>query len=184
MHLESKSPAAQLSIRQANEADTSTVVDLWEEASAWLERHGSDQWQYPVKMHNVHRAIDEGTCWIVEDEKTRPVATVTLDEDADPALWVPADDPSRALYVHRLVVSLNSRGDELGSAILDWASRRAEKAGKEFLRLDVWTSNLRLRQYYLDRGFSLVRIVSDIEYGVLFQRPVGVVLGRGPTIIG
>lgn len=180
--LEPRTLAEHVTIRRAHEADTATVVDLWEEAAVWLKAHGSDQWQYPVKVHNVQKAIRERACWIVENESVVPVATVTLDEHADPDLWKPTDDPGQALYVHRLVVGLSSRGGELGSAVLDWSSRKAKNAGKKYLRLDVWTSNMQLRQYYLDRGFTLVRIVPHIEYGVLFQRPAQTVLGFGPAI--
>jgi GNAT superfamily N-acetyltransferase len=174
--------AHQLRIRQATTADVATVVRLWEEAAAWLKSIESDQWQYPVKMDNVRRAIDGASCWMIETRHGDQVATVTLDSYADPMLWEPADDPETAFYAHRLVVSQEARAHELGSAILDWASLKASRAGKKWLRLDVWTSNLKLRRYYLDRDFELVRIVPDIEYGVLFQRPAGVSLGRGPTI--
>jgi GNAT superfamily N-acetyltransferase len=133
-------------------------------------------------MHNVVRAIDDGTCWIIDGEDSSPVGTVTLDQSADPNLWQPEDIPDDALYVHRLVVGLEFRSAEIGSAALDWASTKAHSLGKSWLRLDVWTNNTRLRQYYLDRGFTLVRIVPDLKYGALFQREAGVLLGRGPTI--
>lgn len=118
-------------IRKAQESDASIVVDLWQETAAWLHDRGSDQWQYPVKLHNVHKAIDNATCWIVEAANGDAVATVTLDENADPDLWQPQDDPPSALYVHRLVVSLHWRKMELGSAILDWASEKAMKADRD-----------------------------------------------------
>ncbi|MGH3865544.1 MAG: GNAT family N-acetyltransferase [Pseudonocardiaceae bacterium] len=64
-------------------------------------------------------------------------------------------------------------GAELGSALLDWAARRTRQAGKSWLRLDAWKSNPALHQYYLDRGFTLVRIDDNPAdpSGVCFQRP-------------
>jgi hypothetical protein len=62
---------------------------------------------------------------------------------------------------------------DLGSAILDWCGEEASSQGKPWLRLDAWTNNPDLHKYYLDRGFTLVRIVHgpDIVSGALFERP-------------
>jgi hypothetical protein len=57
-----------------------------------------------------------------------------------------------------MVVEAHARGGELGSVLLDWAARSARQAGKSWLRLDAWKSNPALHQYYLDRGFTLVRM--------------------------
>lgn len=174
-----------LTIRSADEADLETVASLWNESAAWLREQGEDQWQYPVKRDNIRAAIDARTCWLVENEHGASVATVTLDTFADPTLWLADDDPDDALYVHRLVVRQDQRSRELGSAILDWASVFATRAGKRWLRLDAWTSNTRLHKYYLDRGFTLVRTVHGpgIVSGTLFERPAGQYLGRGPVIL-
>lgn len=174
----------EFTIRRATLDDTQGVVDLWRAAAIWLRDRGSDQWQYPVKMHNVDAAIVAQTCWMVENTDGTPAGTVTVDKNADPDLWHAADLPEAALYAHRLVVREDLRGQELGAAILDWASARAKMCGKVWLRLDAWTTNAGLQHYYLKRGFQLVRVVrrADIVSGALFQRPAGVVSGLGPSI--
>jgi GNAT superfamily N-acetyltransferase len=159
-------------IRLATEADTPTVVTIWTGAAAWLRTLGTDQWQYPIKMYNIHAEIGSRSCWIVESSPGTPVGIVTVDPEADPTLWQPDDQPNNALYLHRLAVRDDLRGRELGSSILDWAGRRAQSAGKPWIRLDAWTSNPGLHQYYLNRGFRLVRMVTglDIGSGTLFER--------------
>jgi len=171
-------------IRRATEADIQTVADLWNESSEWLRGAGLDQWQYPVRFPGIRAAVHSETCWIVEDPPGEPVGTVTLDDDADPELWTPLDKPGQALYLHRLVVRSKLRGRDLGSAIVDWASVRAQSLGKAWLRLDAWTTNDQLHRYYLDRGFRLVRIVPGASSGsgAAFEREAGKVLGRGPLV--
>jgi GNAT superfamily N-acetyltransferase len=161
-----------LSIRRATPADIPTVVDLWNEAKHWLASKGLDQWQYPIKMHNVRRAIDAGTCWLVEPDSGGPaIATVTLDPRADLSLWRPEEQPDQALYVHRLVVRRSEAHRNLGADILDWASDQVRLAGRKFLRLDAWTNNVALHDYYRRLGFRLVRIVdSPSGSGALFER--------------
>lgn len=172
-----------ISARQAARDDIPTVADLWLEAAAWLRDRGLDQWQYPIKMHNIESAVDGGYCWLFEEDD-EPIATVTLDDRADPNLWRPEDRPNDALYLHRLVVRRRVAARHLGTAIIDWASLRARAAGRSYLRLDAWNSNIALHRYYLDLGFELVRTVTGAQVlsGVLFQRPAGQVRGRGPAI--
>lgn len=162
------------------------MVSLWEEARAWFAEQGIDQWQYPPRRHAIGANIaarDE--CWIIEDPQERTIGTITVDKRADPEFWESSDSPDDALYVHRMIVRRHAAGGEIGSALLDWASKRAAAAGKSWLRLDAWRSNPRLRRYYADRGFTLVRTVelSHRQSGALFQRPAGTVLARGPRVI-
>jgi GNAT superfamily N-acetyltransferase len=160
------------------------VATLWNRSAAWLRSRGLDQWQYPVKWENIRRTAANGTCWLVTADDGRTVGTITVESQAD-TYWLPSDDPDDALYIHRMVVDNGARGSELGSALLDWAARRARKAGKSWLRLDAWKSNPALHKYYLDRGFSLVRIDDNPldPSGACFQRPASVELNFGPDVI-
>ncbi|GIE93309.1 N-acetyltransferase [Paractinoplanes rishiriensis] len=175
-----------LSIRPAEPTERDIVADLWNAAAAWLHEQGQDQWQYPIRLHAIEAAIADRTCWLVWRAPGDPVATVTLDDFADPRLWLPEDQPGAGRYVHRLVVTRTGGPiPDLGSAILDWASIRAANVGATWLRLDAWTNNTRLHKYYLERGFHLVRSVygPDISSGVLFERRAGAILGVGPRVV-
>jgi len=172
------------SIRQAVDSDLPTVVELWNAAQKWLSEIGQDQWQYPVKTDGICSAIADKTCWLVQDGVGSVLATVTLDDYADPKLWTPDDVPTDAAYLHRLVVRSGARGEGLGSAILDWASKEAMRAGKTWVRLDAWTNNTKLHDYYRHMGFEAVRVVNagGVQSGALFQRLAGVTRGEGPAI--
>lgn len=172
-------------IRRAHPDEVATVAGMWTEAGQWLAARGSDQWQYPARTERIAASIAAGECWLVEHDG-RPVATITLDGHADPEFWQPADDPASALYVHRMVVLRSAAGAGLGSALLDWAGARVQAAGRAWLRLDAWRTNQRLRRYYEDEGFGLVRVVKlpHRRSGALYQRPADVRLRRGPPLSG
>ncbi|GAB1508191.1 GNAT family N-acetyltransferase [Actinophytocola sp. KF-1] len=173
-----------VAIRRAkSRSDIDLVAAMWIRSAAWLRSKGSDQWQYPVKMENIEAAVAAEACWLAHRDGT-PIGTITLDTNAEPQYWYPEDEPSNALYVHRMVVEEAGRGEEIGSALLDWAGERAEASGRRWLRLDAWRSNQALHRYYQDRGFELVRIVPDPSgSGACFQRPASVRLSLGPTIV-
>jgi GNAT superfamily N-acetyltransferase len=168
-------------IRRAYAGDYATVAQLWTDASAWLASVGSDQWQYPPRTGRIALSIAAGTCWLVWHANA-PVATITLDEHADPEFWTPADDPDSALYAHRMIVA--ERGTGLGTSLLDWAGEQAEAAGRVWVRLDAWKSNAALHAYYRSQRFAHVRTV-DLPHrgsGALFQRHAAVRVGTGPAL--
>lgn len=177
-------------IRRAGLKDLPEILSLLEEAIGWLGRAGLDQWQYGpnpvIRMGSaLRRSLSGGTVWVVHDSDSVLTATITLDERADPEFWLPSDEPDDAFYAHRMVVRRERKGLYLGSAMLDWASRKAAAAGKTWLRLDAWSSNSTLHAYYLREGFETVRILryEHRGSGALFQRRAGVELHRSPGLV-
>lgn len=172
-----------LIIRQATEAELSTVTSLWEQAAVWLKHRGIDQWQYPPRQERIAANIAAGECYLVEDGEVA-VGMITLDRVADSDFWTEEEAAEPALYVHRMVVRRDVSGYELGSAMLDWASEQAQAQGLRWLRLDAWKDNGDLQSYYLSRGFQHVRTVEvgSRGSGALFQRPAGHVRRIGPLL--
>lgn len=65
------------------------------------------------------------------------------------------------MFVNKLTVAREYAGQDLGGRLLDWAGDRAQRAGARWLRLDAWTTNEGLQQYYLAHGFTHVRTVRE-----------------------
>jgi GNAT superfamily N-acetyltransferase len=175
-----------LVIRKATPADLDTVLTLVMDVVRWLAERGTDQWQYPVERHrqSLSRTLARGETWLASDASST-VATITLNDYADPEFWTPADTPDDALYVHRMVVTRDRRGQHIGAALLDWAGRQATHRGKKWLRLDAWSTNPELHAYYHNMGFQHVRtlILPHRGSGALFQRPASDQSGQGPQLI-
>ncbi|MFF3872551.1 GNAT family N-acetyltransferase [Streptomyces sp. NPDC001978] len=163
-----------LHIRPGRPDELGTVEALLRGASAWLASRGIDQWQYPPHRDRIITALEQGVCFLAF-ENGEPIATVQVDDFADPEFWTPDDDPDAALYMHRMAVSRSAAGGGVGARILDWAADRAGAQGKPWLRLDAWKDNEGLHRYYKAADFTLVRIV-DLPHrrsGALFQRATG-----------
>lgn len=167
-------------VRPANLGDIDTILDWRRERSAWLAERGETQWAVPWPRSAVTSTIQTGQTWmVVEGETPRASITLTAWTDVDNlwilpidegTLWHPSDNPADALYASKVMLPLAGAGDGLGAEILDWAAGRAYDAGLTWLRLDAWTTNPALHQYYERLGFTHVRTVHTRSSGWCAQR--------------
>ncbi|MFF8947988.1 GNAT family N-acetyltransferase [Streptomyces sp. NPDC014940] len=161
-----------LFIRPGRLEELGVVEALLREASEWLASRGIDQWQYPPHRDRITEALKQGVCFVAFEDGV-PIATIQVDDFADPEFWTSEDEPETALYIHRMAVSRKAAGGDVGGRLLAWAAERAAAQGKRWVRLDAWKDNEGLHRYYEGAGFALVRIV-DLQHrrsGALFQRP-------------
>lgn len=172
-------------LRPATEEDLPAVLKILDGAVDWLAGRGTDQWQGArwraeelspdlarggLRVAEIRLAA-LGDSGLAAAPEPVVVGTAVL-RDTHPAdLWHPADDPGSALYLHHLAVDRAFAGRGIGAWLLDQAAAEAARRGKQSLRLDAWTTNTRLHDYYRGQGFRLVRIADDTS-GALFERAV------------
>jgi ribosomal protein S18 acetylase RimI-like enzyme len=147
-------------IRPARGNDYFIVIAMIEEAAKWLSGRGIDQWSEPWpheegRNERVRTGIEDGATWMITDGE-REAATVTIYPEDRRSLWAGCVDAPResAWYVHQLVVAREFEGRNLGRSILGWVSDRAHQAGVKWLRMDVWTTNKALHDYYRRQDFE------------------------------
>ncbi len=168
-------------VRAAALSDVDTVLRWRSQRAAWIAARGSDQWQTPWPRSLAEQAVRSGQMWMIWDG-TDPVASFVLSDAAQVTelwkldtdyghLWLDSDRPASALYVSKMVVPLEHAGEGLGAEILDWCGGTAFEAEKIWLRLDAWTTNTGLHDWYMRQGFKLVRVVPTRVSGACFQRP-------------
>jgi GNAT superfamily N-acetyltransferase len=192
---------APLYMRRATQTDFETIEQMIEDAKIRLHELGTDQWSmdWPDemghrRMDRVLRSIDEGKTWIGEFRSRDasypsrlPAATVTIEETGSPTVWTPDElEAYRAVYLGRLVVAKGLAGFHIGSAIIDWAAYRALKNyGAKTIRIDVWTTNDALHNYYEKRGFEKRGLVPVEDYPAQrrFERSTSIQASMGPLII-
>ncbi len=166
-----------LALRRAAPDHVGLIVHLIDDAAAWLRTQGTDQWAKPwptraERHRRVMAHLRAGKTWIAWDACTA-AATITFDPDADP-YWPQQQLRDPAVYIHRLVVSRHYAGAQLGAGLLDWAGRTARRDhGARWIRLNAWTTNHRLHQYYARLGFRRCAACDAAGYpsAALFQRP-------------
>jgi ribosomal protein S18 acetylase RimI-like enzyme len=166
-----------LVLARAGAADFDEVHNLLIEASRWLETKDTDQWAKPWpdangRVERVQKAIEAGRTWIVWDDD-RPAATLTASPN-DHEIWPESRRHDWAVYVRRIVVSRRHKGLGLGGQLLDWAGFRAHgEYGARWIRVDVWTTNTRLHDYYRNQGFTFCACspIRGYPSAALFQKP-------------
>jgi GNAT superfamily N-acetyltransferase len=157
------------------------VLRLIKEASDWLGTKDTDQWAEPwptrkARDERVRRDLADGKTWFVWDGKTL-AATVTIAERPNLHVWSDSecDLHEPAVYVRRLVTARKYAGLGLGQQLIEWAGMRGyQRYGARWIRIDVWTTNSGLHQYYKMQRFEPCGYRDDPAYpsGALFQKHV------------
>lgn len=91
-------------------------------------------------------------------------------------------DEKGSVFVHRLITSRKYAGLDLGAELIDWAGLRSVREyGARWIRIDVWTSNTGLHEYYMSKGFKRGGTCTDPNHppGALFQKPVAGIKAPG-----
>lgn len=157
-----------LQARRADVHDLDLVLEMIDDAAAWLQAKGTDQWALPwpsrkSRDNRVLRGLQQGKTWLVECGSA-PAATITCRQHGNHDLWADHERKRPALYVSRLIVARKHAGLEIGRDLVDWAALRAQSDwGAQCVRIDVWTTNKALHSYYENRGFRFSRIATGLE---------------------
>jgi GNAT superfamily N-acetyltransferase len=161
--------------------DLTAVHRLIGAASSWLRTKNTAQWAapWPNKVERDKRIREDlraRRTWIVWDEKI-PVATLTTTDKYNADVWAESkcDLSESAVYVHRLVTARSHAGRGLGAEMIDWAGLRGSvEYGAKYIRIDVWTDNAALHEYYKRTGFVSCGFCPDPRYpsGALFAKQV------------
>lgn len=166
-----------LQVRPATISDLKQILYFIDEAAAWLRTKGTNQWASPwpdreARDARVERDLRGRRTWMVEDDGI-PVATITCRPHGSPRLWTESQRADLAVYVSRLIVSRSYAGRGLGAELIDWAGKSAKQQyGAQWIRIDVWTTNIALHSYYDKQGFCFLKFCEDINYpsAALFQK--------------
>jgi GNAT superfamily N-acetyltransferase len=169
-----------LRIRRGTTGDADTIIGMIDEAADWLRGKDTDQWARPwpngaARDGRVRRGLRNGHTWIAE-AAGRPIATITYRPHGNQKLWTPQEDRTPAVYLSRAMVTRSAAGLGVGAAMIDWAGTRGLREwNAQWIRIDVWTTNVALHNYYEKRGFRFCRIAGcqaeDYPSAALFQKP-------------
>jgi len=162
-------------IRPGRETDSPLLVELLDEAVAWMVARGqTGQWGNERVADRV-----DGAEWVrglASDSGLRiaeldhiPVGALIVGNAPD---YAPAIDRSE-LYVNMLVTSRRRAGKQLGSALINAAIEEGRAADREVLRVDCWAGAPTLVAWYERQGFKRTDTY-DIDgwNGQIFSMPL------------
>jgi len=136
-------------------ADIDEVLEVLSEAARWLASRGINQWRvdgFPREL--IAGGVSRGEVYLARRDR-RAVGTFTL-QWSDELFWPGAAEA--AGYIHRIAVRREARG--LGVELLKFAERLTAATGRRLLRLDCFSGNSVLCDYYERAGFLRV---ADVE---------------------
>jgi ribosomal protein S18 acetylase RimI-like enzyme len=74
---------------------------------------------------------------------------------SDPFIWRERDQ-NDAIYLHRIVVNPNFKGQKQFEKVLNWAKQFAQTNNLKFVRMDTWADNAKIIDYYKSFGFVFI----------------------------
>ncbi|RBQ21054.1 GNAT family N-acetyltransferase [Spongiactinospora rosea] len=163
----------EMEIERAAAEDAPGIVGMRRAAEEWLAGQGI--WQWPpglLTSAQVEAQIATHEWYVARAGDGRLAGAFRL-VWSDPRVWRERD--AFAAYVHGLMADRAFAGAGVGARILSWVACRAREKGARMVRLDCVANNPRLRQYYVDLGFSEVgrQKLNERWTAVLLERRLG-----------
>jgi len=168
-----KEPPFVIDCRRAEEADIPALVQIADEARAFLKGNGVDQWQngYPVAADFL-ADIKAGNGWVftVNGEVGGYIYITTKPEACYAGITEGAWTDMDAVYgtFHRSMVRAKFRGSRLAREMLAFAAELTEGMGLAYLRGDTHRDNIPMQKLLKKCGFEykgIVHLDSPSEMG-------------------
>ena len=150
-----------MEIRRTGRGDIAAIMPIFDEARATIATLGIDQWQNGYPSQSVIEKDEEkfqSYCVLRDGEI---VGTFALIDDGEPTYdeifegeWLTGDGKNNYFAIHRVAISVKSRGSGISTKIIDFCADKARKSGKISLRIDTHRGNVVMRRMLEKNGFT------------------------------
>lgn len=148
-----------MQITNSTQNDIDTILGLYEAAVAYQKSKFYKHWQ-GFDQQLIEKEIDENRQFKIVENNT--IACIFAVSFNDAVIWGARDkDPS--LYIHRIVTNPLFRGNYYVKNIVEWAIRYCHSNGREFVRMDTWSDNEKLIEYYTNCGFKFIGLTEALS---------------------
>lgn len=144
--------ANDIQIVKTTKDDLNTILWLFEQAIALQGSNGYKVWDN-IDKTGLEKDIDNGLQYKIL--KGKDMLCIFSIQYNDPFIWR-SRDRNDAIYLHRIVVNPNFKGQRLFEKVLIWAKQFALQKGLEFVRMDTWADNEKIIDYYKSFGFEFI----------------------------
>ncbi len=147
-------------IRKTIKEDIKEIMPIFEEARKTIAALGIDQWQNGYPSEEVILAdVEKNQSYLCElDGKI--CGTFAMLEDGEPTYdriydghWLTGDESQDYIAIHRVAISVSSRGSGLSGKIISYAADFAKNLGRKSLRIDTHRGNVVMRRMLEKNGF-------------------------------
>ncbi len=141
-----------IKIINTTKGDLNTVLWLFEQAIALQGKNGYKVWEGIDKIA-LQKDINEGLQYKIV--KGNDILCIFSIQHNDPFIWRDRDQ-NNAIYLHRIVVNPNFKGQKQFKKVLNWAKQFTEENNLKFVRMDTWADNKKIIDYYKSFGFEFI----------------------------
>lgn len=139
-------------IINTSKEDLDDVLWLFAQAMELQGRNGYKVWE-DVDKAGLEKDIESGLQYkIVQGNNILCIFSIQYH---DPFIWRDRDR-NDAIYLHRIVVNPNFKGQKQFQKVLDWAISFAQSKGFTYVRMDTWADNAKIIEYYRSFGFVFI----------------------------
>lgn len=156
----------EITVRKADIQDCTILIDLFIETANWLRNQGLKQWGHFLDGYGRDDVLDNivsGAAYVFL-RNGHLIGTVTVQanpDEWDQHIWA-GSNVEDSLFIHRLAISRKESGRGLGGSILNWIEYGIElPENKNYLKLDCVGDNLKLNEYYKQRGYQYLGQTED-----------------------
>lgn len=147
----------QLVIEQGQLSDLEEVFQIYVDARAKLERNGIYQWtdKYPT-LAIIENDLRNGAIYTLK-KGTEIIGAINISEEQEKEYasvsWV--FEGSKALAIHRLVISPEHQRKGHANKLMDFAEVMAKDKGYTSIRLDAYSQNREVIAFYHKRQYHI-----------------------------
>lgn len=140
-------------VEMTNLSDLPVVLWMFEQAMA-VNKPGYKVWP-TIDTAALQKDIENGLQYkLIQTNQIRCVFSVQF---SDPFIWGDRDRTD-AVYLHRIVVHPDFKGQRQFDCVLEWAKGLSRQRKLSCIRMDTWADNDRIINYYKSFGFAFVGV--------------------------
>lgn len=145
-----------IEITKADQSDTDAIVEILEDARLLKLQLNDESWGYdPFTADEISTSVEQGDTYVARCGQEYIGTFVLMWSDIT---WGAEGNDSEAAYIHLLATANSVRGQRIGEQIIQLIGGLARNQGKQYVRLDCYSANEMLKDYYKRLGFVELRV--------------------------
>lgn len=153
-------------IRKSTGTDIISIMPIFDEARKTIAALGIDQWQngYPseeIILSDIE--LEQSYLCELDGNICGTFAMLSCGEPTYDNIydghWLTGDESQNYVAIHRVAISVSSRGSGLSGKIISYAADFAKNIGRKSLRIDTHRGNLVMRRMLEKNGFRYCGVI-------------------------
>lgn len=141
-----------MSIENTTPADLDFIFSLFDDSIVYQKKNGYISWEGYDKQALIRDVENKNQYKVIMNNTIAMAFSVCY---SDKIIWREREKGD-AVYLHRIVVNPQFKGQRLFGHVLTWTKEHARLKGLKFVRMDTWAVNSTIIDYYKTFGFTFL----------------------------